>query len=48
MVGGVKYKLVGIIIHTGISEAGHYFSLIKLGEDKWYEFNDVFVGEIKE
>ncbi len=37
------YKLKGIIVHQGISEAGHYFSIIKL-KDKWYEFNDNFIG----
>ena len=36
---GVKFELNGIIVHQGLSEIGHYFSLIKL-KNKWYEFND--------
>jgi ubiquitin C-terminal hydrolase len=39
--------LKGIIIHQGLSEAGHYFSLIRLN-GKWFEFNDKFIEEVKE
>ena len=37
----------GIIVHQGLSEAGHYFSLIKI-DGKWYEFNDQNVEDISE
>ena len=35
-----EYKLVGILIHMGGAQAGHYISYIKHETDKWYEFND--------
>ena len=44
------YQLVGVVVHTGIAEAGHYFSLImdrEIGSPhygKWFEFNDRIVG----
>ena len=34
-------------MHQGLSEAGHYFSLIKI-DGKWYEFNDQNVEDISE
>ena len=46
------YKLVGVVIHIGTAESGHYYSLIndrmpnlrgKTGDDNWYEFNDTRV-----
>ena len=40
------YDLNGVVIHTGTSESGHYYSLIKDSckeEDTWYEFNDTNV-----
>jgi ubiquitin carboxyl-terminal hydrolase 9/24 len=45
-----KYNLSGVIIHTGTSESGHYYSIIKdtnKNNDKsqWYEFNDTQVKE---
>lgn len=33
------YYLKGVVIHSGTSEGGHYYSLIK-HEGKWYKFND--------
>jgi ubiquitin carboxyl-terminal hydrolase 7 len=33
------YNLYAIIVHTGSSMSGHYYSYIKLN-DQWYEFND--------
>jgi len=33
------YTLKGVVIHTGTSEGGHYYSLIK-SESGWYKFND--------
>ena len=49
-----QYDLVGIIVHTGTADSGHYYSYIKEqdvlrlesdGSDKWYEFNDMYVNE---
>ncbi len=35
------YTLSGVVIHSGTSEAGHYFSFIKdPGSGGWLEFND--------
>merc|ERR1712173_269282 len=39
-----QYELVGIVVHTGSAEAGHYYSYIKdrvTGE--WNEFNDSLI-----
>lgn len=47
-----KYKLVGVVIHIGTADSGHYYSLIndrqphlrgKSSKDMWYEFNDTRV-----
>ena len=38
------YELSGVIIHSGVAEAGHYYSYIKI-KDKWYEFNDIRIKE---
>ena len=41
-----QYRLVGILIHSGSANSGHYYSYIKerqfaAGEEpRWYEFND--------
>ena len=39
-----KYRLSGILVHSGSAGSGHYYSYIKIGE-KWYEFNDRKVSE---
>lgn len=39
-----KYRLSGVLVHSGSAESGHYYSFIKVGE-KWYEFNDKYVSE---
>ena len=37
----ILYDLIGVVIHMGNSERGHYYSLIKeQSSQKWYEFND--------
>ena len=45
-----EYKLAGVVIHLGVADSGHYYSLIQdrelddVSEDrKWYEFNDTIV-----
>merc|ERR1712228_963488 len=38
-----EYKLVGVIVHTGGAEAGHYYSYAQSSDGKWWEFNDVDV-----
>ena len=42
------YELTGVLVHSGTSEQGHYYSYIKIKNDdgsksKWYEFNDTNV-----
>ena len=40
----IIYKLKAIIIHTGESDVGHYYSFIKDNIDNcWYKFNDEHV-----
>lgn len=39
---GTRYRLKGVIVHMGISDAGHYVSYAKYN-DVWYEFNDCYV-----
>lgn len=40
-----EYTLRGTIIHSGTSEAGHYYSFIKQKE-KWFKFNDEIIEEV--
>ena len=44
-----EYKLIGVIIHGGTAQYGHYYSVIysqdKRSENKWYKFNDTAVTE---
>ena len=44
-----EYELVGMIIHTGGANSGHYFSYIQErgpegGTGRWMEFNDAYVS----
>lgn len=42
-----EYDLVGVLVHAGTAEVGHYYSYIKDREalsEKWYEFNDTHVS----
>jgi ubiquitin carboxyl-terminal hydrolase 34 len=47
--GYYEYELAGVVVHTGSTDCGHYYSYIKErcaqngGERKWYEFNDTNV-----
>ena len=43
-----EYELLGITIHYGVSDFGHYYDLIKGKDNKWYKFNDISVTEFKE
>lgn len=38
------YKLKGVLVHSGTSEFGHYYSFI-FSNGKWIEFNDTKVSE---
>ena len=40
-----EYRLVGVLVHAGVAQGGHYYSFIKdrtpeAGADKWYRFDD--------
>ena len=37
--GGFEYRLIGVVIHEGSMDAGHYWSIALRG-DKYYIFND--------
>lgn len=45
------YQLVGVLVHSGSTDSGHYYSFIKERDrqspnyDKWFEFNDVTVKD---
>ena len=39
------FKLKGVVIHSGTSIGGHYYSIIKFGED-WYRFDDEKVTKL--
>ncbi|TYZ61082.1 hypothetical protein PybrP1_011382 [[Pythium] brassicae (nom. inval.)] len=41
------YDLVGVVVHSGTSDVGHYYSFIKdrSGAQRWLEFNDEVVRE---
>ncbi|CAH1793285.1 unnamed protein product [Owenia fusiformis] len=45
-----SYELIGVTVHTGTADGGHYYSFIRdrlnkneTGQDKWYLFNDAEV-----
>ncbi len=44
-----NYELVGIVVHSGTADSGHYYSYIKeqerTTEEKWFEFNDAHVRD---
>lgn len=43
-----NYNLVGIVVHQGTTESGHYYSFIKEREtdtNNWFEFNDKEVSK---
>ena len=44
-----EYELIGVILHNGTAQYGHYYSVIfsqdKKSDNKWYKFNDTTVTE---
>ncbi|CAF0890240.1 unnamed protein product [Adineta ricciae] len=51
---GTRYKLVGIIVHMGQANGGHYYSFIQHNDEsddsnysQWYKFDDTDVSECK-
>ncbi|GIY96406.1 ubiquitin carboxyl-terminal hydrolase 24 [Caerostris extrusa] len=52
--GSNMYELVGVIVHSGQANAGHYYSYIKerrldsgANLSKWFKFNDITVEEFE-
>ena len=43
-----NYNLFGIINHSGNIFGGHYTSVVKNYNEKWYNYNDTHISEIKE
>ncbi|KAE9356132.1 hypothetical protein PF008_g3760 [Phytophthora fragariae] len=45
----IMYDLVGVVVHSGTSDTGHYYSFVKDRHDtdnqRWLEFNDEVVRE---
>jgi ubiquitin carboxyl-terminal hydrolase 35/38 len=40
----VEYKLYAAVIHSGTSlDSGHYFTIAREADNKWFKFNDSFV-----
>ena len=36
-----EYRLVGVLVHAGVAQGGHYYSFIKdRTSNKWYKFDD--------
>lgn len=51
-IGGTMYELVGVVVHSGQANAGHYYSYIKerrsdnqIQLGKWFKFNDTTIEE---
>jgi ubiquitin carboxyl-terminal hydrolase 7 len=41
-----KYRLYGVLVHSGTAFGGHYYVYLRpQGGEKWYQFNDSFVEE---
>ncbi len=41
------YTLMGVVVHMGTANSGHYYSIIKErgSNNRWFEFNDMLVTE---
>ncbi len=42
-----KYKLRGMVVHSGQASGGHYYSYIRNKGDTWFKFDDGDVSEVK-
>lgn len=42
-----EYRLKGVVIHYGVSEAGHYTSYIQTEKDKWNYFDDEKISDFE-
>lgn len=40
------YDLYGVLVHTGIAQAGHYYSFMKSPSGAWYLFDDELVRSV--
>ncbi|KAM0673779.1 Ubiquitin carboxyl-terminal hydrolase 7 [Gurleya vavrai] len=40
----IKYKLYGVIVHSGITNDGHYYCYLNI--NGWYKFNDTIVTKV--
>lgn len=40
LLGNTKYELLGLTVHQGTINAGHYIAFVKRQDGKWYCFND--------
>jgi ubiquitin carboxyl-terminal hydrolase 9/24 len=51
--GGYLYTLAGVIVHSGVANAGHYYSFIRIRDPsspangKWLKFNDTDVEVVQ-
>jgi ubiquitin C-terminal hydrolase len=45
--GSYVYDLYGVCNHSGGSAGGHYTAHIKTADNRWYEFDDTSIREIK-
>ncbi len=46
---GLKYKLYGVLVHSGTMTGGHYFAYTKIEEQKedhWFYFSDTNFKEV--
>lgn len=41
-----EYRLKAVIVHSGTSKSGHYYSFVRVGEE-WYKFNDQTVTRME-
>lgn len=44
----LQYELVGVVVHAGTADSGHYYSFVRHKEASWLEFNDTSVSETPE
>jgi ubiquitin C-terminal hydrolase len=46
--GYYEYSLAGIVVHSGMADSGHYFSIIRDQNGLWHKFNDDIVSTIQQ